>query len=752
MINIHPKSIFKMLLDKILNGEQIKAFWDEHDLCSIVYNDLFKCNINSLNETSIHNIGLNISWVAHPSCMESKDFNAEIPDILQFNYHHLPSYSDSHKSNLQAAKKTSNCSAKKVIDVLAAQAQATHAQKNLVRAFNLLRKCGSALIRAKNEQDLLSDICRLSIEVGGYKMAWVGFASNNQDQTVIPVAQYGDDTGYLGKVVISWSDAITGNGPVGVAIKTEKTVVNQNVINNKQFSPWREAALECGFQSSIALPLKIYEKTVGTFVIYSSDAHAFSAAEVSLLEELANDLAFGIKTLRMHVKHSAAEKRLAFLAYHDPLTGLPNRRLLNQRFNIAMNAANRNNTGVALLFLDLDNFKQINDSLGHNLGDQFLIKATDRLQQYLRKEDTLSRQGGDEFIILLNNISGSHVESIENIAKNIIKAFSQPIKIDGLAVSTTLSIGISLYPGDEKDFENLLNQADTALAHAKDSGRNIYCFFSEKMNDDALEFAKLKEGLRAALTNSELEIYYQTQIDIRNFKTIGVEALLRWKHPEHGMISPSKFIPVAERSGLIIPIGEWVLQEACRQAQIWRTTHHMPDLVVAVNLSAMQFKRGTLIDTVNRALKLARLPPKNLELELTESILLQDINEVKATLRKLKEIGVRLSIDDFGTGYSSLAYLKQLAVDKLKIDRSFVHDMVDDKDGSAIVKAIITLGHTLELDVIAEGVETEQQVTLLREYGVDEIQGYFFSRPLPPDEITTFINTQLMKLSEVKPL
>lgn len=350
----------------MLNGEQIKTFWDEHVLCSLIYNDLFKDSINLLNKTSINNVDLNISWIAQKAYTQSNAFHTDTPDILQFNYQHVPYYSDHHKTKLQHAPKNSNRS-----DIFTTQALETNEQKNLSRAFNLLRKCSSALVRAKNEQDLLADICRLAIEVGGYKMAWVGFACNNTDKTVKPVAQYGDNTGYLNKAVISWSDTATGNGPTGVAIKTGKTVVNQNVVYNQNFSPWREIALECGLHSSIALPLRIHKKTIGSLVIYSADAYAFSSAEVSLLEEFANDLAFGIKTLRINVEHNAAEKKLEFLAYHDPLTGLPNRRLLSELFNTAVKTADQNNTGIALLFLDLDNFKQINDSLGHNLGDLF---------------------------------------------------------------------------------------------------------------------------------------------------------------------------------------------------------------------------------------------------------------------------------------------------------------------------------------------------------------------------------------------
>lgn len=335
--------------------------------------------------------------------------------------------------------------------------------------------------------------------------------------------------------------------------------------------------------------------------------------------------------------HNAAEKKLEFLAHYDPLTSLPNRTLLRDRFEQAAALADREQSGVAMFFLDLDNFTHINDSLGHACGDMLLVNVANRLKKCIRKTDTLSRQSGDEFVILLSNIND--IESIEDITQGIITAFTEPFNIDGYTLNITFSAGISVYPHDEKSFDSLLKQADTALYHAKQSGRNIYRFFSGQMNNDALEYIQLQGQLHNAIKNQELRLHCQPQIDTNTGKIIGAEALLRWYHPEQGMIPPGKFIPNAERSGLIIPIGEWVLNEACHQAQQWRNTHHLPSLVVAVNLSALQFKRGNLVETVTQALKQSGLPAHHLELELTESILLHDVNDVRSKLLSLKKWG-----------------------------------------------------------------------------------------------------------------
>jgi diguanylate cyclase (GGDEF)-like protein len=416
------------------------------------------------------------------------------------------------------------------------------------------------------------------------------------------------------------------------------------------------------------------------------------------------------------------------------LTGLPNRVLLRDRFMQAAAIAHRESTGVALLFLDLDNFKTVNDSLGHSYGDQLLIRVVERLRTCIRASDTISRQGGDEFVILLNEMRDAAAVGV--IAQSIIEVCAEPFPLEGYQLSTSFSIGISLFPQDGLQFDTLLKAADTALHQAKDSGRNNYRFFVEDMNVNAQEHVRLQGQLHSAVKNKEFALYYQAEVDMRTGHIVGAEALLRWRHPERGLVPPGTFIPLAERSGLIVPIGTWVLNEACRQAQAWRESG-MPLRAIAVNLSAVQFKRGNLLETVVRALDESGLPARHLELELTESILLQDIDAAIRTLYSLRELGVRLSIDDFGTGYSSLSYLKRLAVNKLKIDQSFVRDLVEDPDDAAIVRAIIQLGQNLQLAVIAEGVETQAQWDYLSRCGCDEAQGYLIGRPMPADDFAT---------------
>jgi len=603
-------------------------------------------------------------------------------------------------------------------------------QKRLNRALKLLSDCNMALVHAVDESKLLSEICRLVVDKGGYKMAWVGFAEDDEEKSVRAVAQQGDNQNYLGGLKISWADTPHGQGPTGTAIRNARTEINQNILTNPSMSLWRDAALARGFRSSIALPLIDRQGVIGVLNIYATETDAFVDEEVRLLEELANDLAYGIETLRTRVEHAAAERKLEFLAHHDMLTGMPNRLLLRDRFEQASAEADRENSGVAVLFLDLDNFKQVNDTLGHNYGDLLLVKVVERLRHCLREADTISRQGGDEFVVLLPHLHD--VSAIGEVAEHIVQAFAEPFEIENYSIDTSFSIGISLYPNDSREFDILLKNADTALYQSKDSGRDTYRFFSEKMNIDAQEQLHLQGQLRNAVKNQEFLLHYQPQFDIGTGRMIGAEALVRWQHPELGLVSPGRFISLAERTGLVIPMGEWVLNEACRQARQWMDNGQ--PLVIAVNLSALQFKRGNLLETVAGALKHSGLPPHMLELELTESILVQDVEVAIKTLRRLKEMGIKLSIDDFGTGYSSLSYLKRLAVNKLKIDQSFVRDLAEDADSAAIVKAIIQLGHTLLLTVIAEGVETDAQLAFLQNYGCDEVQGYLFSRPVASAE------------------
>lgn len=613
--------------------------------------------------------------------------------------------------------------------------QADQIQRRLNRSLKLLSDCNMALVHAVEEQALLSEICRLLVEQGGYRMAWVGYAEHDAGKAVRVVAQYGNGAEYLEAQTISWTDTELGRGPTGTAIRTGKTDINQDYQTNPRMKPWREAALASGYRSSIGLPLPGKKRELGALTIYSADTNAFGHDEVKLLEELANDLAYGIETLRTRVEHEVAQRQLEFLAHHDVLTSLPNRLLLRDRFDRAAVQADREHSGVAVLFLDLDNFKQVNDTLGHNYGDKLLVSVVERLRGCLREADTISRQGGDEFIVLLPHLRD--LAAISSIAQHIVDRFADPFEIESYSINTTFSIGVSLYPDDGTEFDTLLRNADTALYQAKDSGRDTYRFFSEKMNLDAQEQLHLQGQLRNAVKNREFILHYQPQIDIGSGRIVGTEALVRWQHPELGLIPPDKFIPLAERSGLVIPMGDWVLNEACRQAQVWREKGH--SLVMAVNLSALQFRRGNLLETVAHALKRSGLPPTMLELELTESILLQDVDVAIKTLRSLKEMGVKLSIDDFGTGYSSLSYLKRLAVNKLKIDQSFVRDMTDDPDSAAIVRAIIQLGHTLQLTVIAEGVETDTQLAYLRNYGCDEAQGYLYSRPVSAAEFVRLL-------------
>jgi len=429
-------------------------------------------------------------------------------------------------------------------------------------------------------------------------------------------------------------------------------------------------------------------------------------------------------------------ERIRFLAYYDALTGLPNRTLLADRVAKSIAAAHRRQKRLALLFMDLDGFKHINDSLGHLAGDGVLRQVGERLKRLTRASDTLARFGGDEFVLLLNDVEGP--EGIAAVAQRCLDALATPLALEDHEIGITPSIGISVYPDDGKDLDELVKNADTAMYHAKEAGRNQYRFFEAAMNARVTSRGVLASDLRRAIEREELRLHYQPQADIATGEIVGIEALVRWQHPELGLVSPADFIPVAEELGLIGLLGDWVLNETCRQAVAWQRAG-LPHLPVAVNLSALQLRSPTFLDSVRRALATSGLEAHWLEFELTESVLMQQAETAVKTLNGLSELGIRVAIDDFGTGYSSLAYLRRLAIDKIKIDRSFVRDLGVDAEDTVIVSTIIRMAHSLKLRVIAEGVETSEQLAALRAHGCDEIQGYYFSRPLPPDALADFV-------------
>ena len=428
-----------------------------------------------------------------------------------------------------------------------------------------------------------------------------------------------------------------------------------------------------------------------------------------------------------------AEARISYLATRDPLTELPNRTLFNDRLEQGIVAARRTGQSLALLFIDLDRFKNINDSLGHQVGDLLLKEVANRMEGCIRKGDTLSRLGGDEFVVTLEGLQ--QAEDAAQVAAKIIKALSRPCDIAGHTLNTTCSIGISIYPLDADDDRALMKNADTAMYHAKEKGRNNYQFFSPEMNVRAVERHTLETALRAALEREEFQLYYQPQVDMHSGKIVGMEALLRWHHPQRGVLSPGTFMAVAEESGLIEPIGQWVLRTACERAKAWQDNGY-PAVKVAVNVSPRElirpreFARG-----ISRVLSSTGLDPRYLELEMTEQLLVQNAEENIAVLRKLGQEGVRIAVDDFGTGYSSLSYLRQLPIDTIKIDRSFVRDVERDPEDRAIIEAIVAMAHSLGLQVTAEGVETRGQLDALARLGCDEYQGHLFSRALPAVEI-----------------
>ena len=530
----------------------------------------------------------------------------------------------------------------------------------------------------------------------------------------------------------AYVEAIDGRriGPnVGscAAAHQRETVVVADIMTDPSWEDCREWAAAHGLRSCWSTPILSRHGAVhGVFVMYAKEVREPSAAEARLVDA-------ATRIAGIAIERKQAEDRIHFMANHDALTGLPNRTLLTDRLSQAVLYAKRYDRWATVVFVDLDNFKFVNDSLGHNIGDELLKIVAERMVSCVRATDTVARLGGDEFVILLFDQPKS-ADIISATLQKVRAAIAEPVHIDGHDLEVTCSIGLANYPNDGTNADTLLANADAAMYRAKEIGRDNFQFYTPELNTKVHEKFLLQKELRNAISYSEFVIHYQPQVDLRTGRMFAVEALIRWAHPTKGMIPPLKFIPMAEESGLIVPIGDWVLHEACRQNKAWQDAG-LPKMTICVNVSARQFKEKNWVGRVAGALRQSGLDAKYLELELTESLIMQDVGQAVATMRELQILGVQLSVDDFGTGYSSLAALKNFPVARLKIDKSFISDILNNENDRAVASAVISLGQKLNLRVIAEGVETDGQVAFLRENNCDEMQGYHFSKPVPALDI-----------------
>ncbi|MCZ8548402.1 EAL domain-containing protein [Mesorhizobium qingshengii] len=521
-------------------------------------------------------------------------------------------------------------------------------------------------------------------------------------------------------------------GSCGTAVYRRESVIVADIVQDPLWEDYRELVSAFGYRSCWSTPILSHQGTVlGVFAMYSMTVREPAEAETRLID-------FTTHIAGIAIERKLAEDQIHFMANHDVLTGLPNRALLEDRLSQAILYAQRYDRWVTVVFIDLDNFKLVNDTLGHNAGDELLKIVANRMVECVRATDTVVRLGGDEFVIVLFD-QPTNVDLISETLQKIRTAIAEPVHLGEHWLRATASIGIANYPKDGTSTETLLANADAAMYRAKEFGRDNFQFYAPEFNLSAHEKFVLQEELRNALARSEFALLYQPQVDLRSGRVFAVEALIRWNHPALGVVAPASFIPMAEETGLIVPIGDWALHEACRQNMAWQDAG-LPPMTVCVNVSARQFRERNLVGRVVNALRDSGLEARYLELEVTESLIMQDIELAVATMNELQSLGVQISIDDFGTGYSSLSALKTFPVARLKIDKSFINDVADNENDQAVASAVISLGQKLNMRVIAEGVETDDQVAFLLKNNCDEMQGYHFSKPVSARDIEKLLN------------
>ncbi len=613
----------------------------------------------------------------------------------------------------------------------------------LGQMFAALSATNETILHSKSPEELYQRVCNAAVDDG--KFITTGVLLFDPETTWVRVAAASGIGGdRLREARISLDESIPeGKGMVGTTFRTGKPCVSNNYLNDPVSLPWREIMKNVG--AAAVIPLISGGQSIGALIFYAARKRSFDDEAIKLLERMAENVVFALSNFEREAERKRAEDRVQHLATHDSLTGLPNRLMFGQLLNHAIQSAKRYKRQLAVFFIDLDRFKIINDSLGHDAGDQLLQEIAIRFKQSLRAADVIARLGGDEFVILIEEVSDS--KHVATVARKILAAAIKPFVILGQECRVTASIGISIYSEDAEDEQSLMKNADIAMYHAKEEGKNNYQFYSKDIQSKSIERLSIETNLRFALERNELSLHYQAKVDFKTNTINGVEALLRWQNPYLGSVTPTQFIPVAEESGLIMPIGKWVIRTACAQNVAWQQ-QGLPPICMAVNLSLRQLMDEFLVEDIKKALNDCGMAPNLLELEITESMVMHNPTRMIAVLSKIGEMGVRLAIDDFGTGYSSLGQLKHFPINTLKVDRSFVRNIPQDAEDKAITKAIIAMGKTLSLTVVAEGVETVEQMNFLKEHSCDEMQGFYFSKPIVPDQFAELLRNHLPSLKK----
>ncbi|HVK54837.1 MAG TPA: EAL domain-containing protein, partial [Burkholderiales bacterium] len=584
----------------------------------------------------------------------------------------------------------------------------------------------ATIVRVRERRELFREACRIAVEQGEFRMVWVGIPDAINEK-VNPIAWMGFEDEYLDEVGLAMAHVTEDHGAAGQALREKKLIVANNIETDPHIIYKREA-LSRGYRSLVALPMLVRNQVAAVMVLYATQPDFFDDQELRLLSNLASDLSFALD-------HIEKEEQLSYLSYYDALTGLPNRTLFRDRLNQLVCAAELEQSKLAVLLIDLERFRHINETLGRQAGDEVLKLIAGRIQQALPDGSGPGRIGGDSFAIIIPAVKEeSDVAHI--VEEKILHSFLQPLTIAGVEIRTPAKCGIAVFPNDGSDADTLIMNAEAAVKKAKELG-DKYSFYTSQIHDRIAERLTLENKLRRALEEEEFILHYQPKVDLRTRRITGLEALVRWQSPEHGLMPPATFIPILEETGLIVEVGHWIMEKAAADYRSLLAKGLIPPRI-AVNVSTLQLRQKGFVEAITQAIGNAD-QSCDIDIEVTETLIMEDFDGSIERLRKLRSMGVTIALDDFGTGFSSLGYLVKLPIDCLKIDRSFITDMTTSSDNLAIVSAVISLAHSLNLKVIAEGVETEEQANLLALLKCDEIQGYYFSRPVPLERIEAML-------------